>query len=128
MLHTAASRRSVKDVAELLPAIVARHQFGTLGSTDLKAKMNEKGVAFRHDCRVFDVCNPKQAKTVLEGDMRVSTVLPCRISVYEDGGKTIVATVKPTALLGLFGDAALVPVAREVEKVLIAIVDEAGSA
>ena len=42
MLHTAASRRSVKDVAELLPAIVARHQFGTLGSTDLRAKMNEK--------------------------------------------------------------------------------------
>ena len=128
MLHCAVSRKSVQEVAALLPEIVAKHKFGTLGSTDLRQKMKDKGVAFDRDCRVFDVCNPQQAKTVLERDMAVSTVLPCRISVYEEGGKTVVATVRPTALIGLFGDRGLEAVARQVEETLTAIVDEAASA
>lgn len=128
MLHSSVSRKSVQEVAKLLPGIVSKHQFGTLGSTDLRQKMKEKGVSFEHDCLVFDVCNPKQAKTVLEADMAISTVLPCRISVYEEEGKTVVAAVKPTALLGLFGNRALGPVAQEVERTLIAIVDEAAAA
>ena len=28
--------------------------------------------------------------------------LPCRISVYEDGGKTKLATIKPTAMIALY--------------------------
>lgn len=127
-LYSAVSLRPVSEVASLLPAVVARHKFGALNSTDLRQKMKDKGVAFEHDCVVFDVCNPQQAKSVLDNDMRVSTVLPCRISVYEEDGKTVVATTKPTALLGLFGASELVPIAREVEETLISIIDEAASA
>ena len=60
--------------------------------------MAKKGVEFTHECRVFEVCQPQQAKEVLEQDMSISTMLPCRISVYEEEGKTILATLKPTAL------------------------------
>lgn len=127
-LYSAVSLRSVSEVASLLPAVVARHKFGALNSTDLRQKMRDKGVAFEHDCVVFDVCNPQQAKNVLDNDMRVSTVLPCRISVYEEDGKTVLATTKPTALLGLFGAAGLGPIAEEVEKTLISIIDEAAGA
>lgn len=127
-LYSAVSRRTVSEVASLLPSVVAKHKFGTLNATDLRQKMKDKGVAFEHDCVVLDVCNPQQAKNVLDGDMRVSTVLPCRISVYEEGGKTVVATTKPTALLGLFGASGLDGVARDVEETLIAIIDEAASA
>lgn len=127
-LYCAVSRRSVSEVASLLPAVIAKHEFGALNSTDLRQKMRDKGVAFEHACVVFDVCNPRQAKIVLDNDMSVSTVLPCRISVYEEDGKTVVATTKPTALLGLFGASGLEPVASEVEKTLISIIDEAASA
>ena len=34
--------------------------------------------------------------------MSVSTALPCRISIYEEGGKTVLATLKPTTLLAMF--------------------------
>lgn len=128
MLHASVSRRSVREVAGLLPEIVSKHRFGTLGSIDLREKMKEKGVPFDHDCVVFEVCNPKQAKTVLDDDISVSTALPCRISVYEHEGKTVIATIRPTTLLGLFGDTGLEPVARDVEDALISIVDEAGRA
>jgi uncharacterized protein (DUF302 family) len=33
-------------------------------------------------------------------NMSISTALPCRISIYEEGGKTTLATLKPTVLTG----------------------------
>jgi uncharacterized protein (DUF302 family) len=128
MIHRAWSSRGVSEVAGLLPAVVAKHGFGAMNSTDLRRKMAEKGVPFDHDCVVFDVCNPGRAKAVLERDMRVSTVLPCRISVYEDQGKTVLAAVKPTTLLGLFGTEGLREAAEEVERTIVAIIDEAAAA
>jgi hypothetical protein len=35
---------------------VTRHKFGVLGVHDLKAKMEEKGVPFTRECRIFAVC------------------------------------------------------------------------
>ena len=76
---------------------MARHKFGVLGVHDLKAKMAEKGVEFARECRIYEVCNPQQARRVLERNMEISTALPCRVSVYEEGGITKLATIKPTA-------------------------------
>jgi len=59
-------------------------------------------VEFTSECLVFEVCQPHQAKKVLDQDMSVSTVLPCRISLYEEGGKTILATLRPTTMLAMF--------------------------
>jgi uncharacterized protein (DUF302 family) len=65
--------------------------------------MAKKRVEFGRECLIFEVCQPQQAKKVLEENMSISTVLPSRISLYEERGKTILATLKPTALLTLFG-------------------------
>ena len=37
---------------------------------------------------VYEVCNPDIAKKVLETNGAISTALPCRISVYSEGGVT----------------------------------------
>ena len=125
MLHIVESRKSLDRVAKDLEVAVARHKFGVLGVHDLKAKMAEKGVVFDRECQVFEVCNPQQAKKVLERNMEISTALPCRISVYEEAGKTRLATIKPTALIELYGTPALKGVAAEVEATLVAIMAEA---
>ena len=57
--------------------------------------------------------------------MSVSTALPCRITVYEDGGKVKVATLLPTLVLGMLTAADLGTVAKEVERDIVAMVDEA---
>jgi hypothetical protein len=69
---------------------------------NLKETMVKKGVAFERECLIFEVCQPQQAKKVLDQNMSVSTALPCRISIYEEGGKAILATLKPTTLLAMF--------------------------
>jgi uncharacterized protein (DUF302 family) len=59
--------------------------------------------------------------------MSVSTALPCRISIYEEGGKTILATLKPTKLLAIFNEPQLEGVAQEVEDTIVKIMKEAAS-
>jgi len=125
MLHVVESRKPLDRVTRDLEVAVAAHKFGILGVHDLKAKMAEKGVAFDRECRIFEVCNPHQAKKVLDTNLEISTALPCRISVYEEGGVTKLATIKPTALIDLYATPGLKDVAREVEATLEAIMAEA---
>ena len=125
MLHIVESKKALADVARDLEHAVARHKFGVLGVHDLKAKMAEKGVPFTRECRIFEVCNPHQAKRVLEANLEISTALPCRISVYEEGQGTKLATIKPTAMIELYATPGLQEVAKEVEATLEAIMAEA---
>jgi uncharacterized protein (DUF302 family) len=118
--------KSVETTVTDLAEAVARHGFGVLHSYDLPAKMAEKGVAFDGECRILEVCNPRQAARILEADMTVSLALPCRISVYREGGVTKVGTLLPKALLGVFpGAARAAAVADAVETELRAMIEEA---
>ena len=125
MLHVVESRKPIDRVAKDLEAAVTRHRFGVLGMHDLKETMARKGVTFARECRIFEVCNPHQAKRVLEANLEISTALPCRISVYEEAGVTKLATIRPTALIGLYPNPELAGVAEEVERTLVQIMDEA---
>ena len=109
-----------------LAAAVLRHQFGVLHVHDLGSTLRSKGIAFKEECKVFEVCNPAQAAKVLATDMRLNMALPCRISVYTENGKTRIGLIKPVPMLSaLSSDPALVQVAREVEEKTIQMVDEA---
>ena len=125
MLHIVDSVKPLERVARDLVDAVARHKFGVLGVHDLRAKLAEKGVAFDRECRVFEVCNPQQAGRVLAAHLEISTALPCRISVYEQAGRTRLATIEPSALIALYGTAELKGVAEEVELAIKAIMAEA---
>jgi len=87
--------------------------------------MASKGIDFDPECRIIEVCNPCQAKDVLNENMSISTALPCRISVYEEGGKVKIATIRPTYMLDLFDNPALKYVAQSVEETIIRIISMA---
>jgi uncharacterized protein (DUF302 family) len=125
MLYLKETSLTFEQVCSALEKAVEANKFGVLGVHNLKEKMEAKGVSFERECRVFEVCNPMQAKKVLEANMAISNALPCRICVYEDAGKVVVSTIKPTMLLGLFGNPELQPVAQDVEATLIRIIDSA---
>jgi uncharacterized protein (DUF302 family) len=125
MLYEIESKKTIDQVCQDLEKAVVRHSFGVMTVHNLRETMKKKGVEFGHECRIFEVCNPQQAKKVLEKNIELSTALPCRISVYEEGGRTKLATLKPTALIAQFRVPELQPVAREVEDTLIEIMKEA---
>ncbi len=115
---------SIDAVCQRLPDVAQRHKFGILGMHDLRQKLLSKGVTFDRECRVYEVCNPQQAKRVLDGATAISTALPCRISVYEENGHTTLATIKPTKLLLLFDAAGAEPIAQEAEDTMTQIIRE----
>ncbi len=125
MILRVKSAKKLDQIARDLEAAAQRNKFGVLGVHDLKAKMNEKGVAFTRDCLVFEVCNPQQAKSVLEANAEISTALPCRIAVYTEGDGVTLAALRPAALLGMFESRELAPIAQEVEATIVRIMEEA---
>ena len=125
MLIKLSTNKSVTAAAASLRAAVEANHFGVMQVHDLKGTMNKKGVDFTRECLIFEVCQPQQAKKVLDENMSVCTALPCRISVYEEGGETFLATLKPTTLLALFNTPKLKGVAQEVEDTILKIMQEA---
>jgi uncharacterized protein (DUF302 family) len=127
MLIKLSSDKSVSDTAAALQAAVQANHFGVMQVHNLKETMAKKGVEFARECLIFEVCQPQQAKKVLDENMSLSTALPCRISIYEEGGKTILATLKPTTLLAMFNVPQLEGVAKEVENTIVKIMKAAAS-
>lgn len=127
MLVNVSTDKSVSDAAAALQAAVEANHFGVMQVHNLKETMKKKGVNFERDCLIFEVCQPQQAKKVLEQNMSISTALPCRISIYQEGGKTILATLKPTTLLSMFNTPQLEGVAQDVEDTIVKIMNEAAS-
>ena len=124
MLFKLSTDKSLSEAAAALQAAVQANRFGVMQVHNLKETMAKKGVDFGRECLIFEVCQPQQAKKVLEENMSISTMLPCRISLYEEGGKTILASLKPTALLAMFNVPQLEGVAQDVEESIIKIMNE----
>jgi uncharacterized protein (DUF302 family) len=127
MLFKLSTDKSVAEAAAALQIAVQANRFGVMQIHNLKETMAKKGVEFDRECLIFEVCQPQQAKKVLEENMSISTVLPCRISLYEERGKTILATLKPTALLTLFNVPQSEGVAQDAEETIIKIMKDAAT-
>jgi len=127
MLFKLTTSKTVSEAAAALQNAVVANHFGVMQVHNLKETMAKKGVQFGHECLIYEVCQPQQAKKVLDADMGLSTALPCRISIYEENGKTILATLKPTSLIAMFNEPKLVTVAREVEDTIVKIMKEAAA-
>jgi uncharacterized protein (DUF302 family) len=126
MYYIVDSGKTFEQASTDLEAAVKRNGFGVLHVHDIGNTLRGKGVEFVNQCRVFEVCNPIQAARVMAADMRLNMALPCRISVYTEGGKTRIGMIKPSGILSaLSQDADLAKVAQEVEEKTIRMVDEA---
>ncbi len=126
MYYIVETDKSFNQASADLESAVKHNGFGVLHVHDLGVTLRSKGIAFDNECKIFEVCNPGQAAKVLSTDMRLNMALPCRISVFTEQGKTKIGLIKPMQMLSaLSQDAALIDVAREVEKLTIQMVDEA---
>lgn len=119
------THKNVNETAVALLVAVESNHFGVMHVHNLKDTMTKKGIDFDRECLIFEICQPQQAKKVLEENMSVSTALPCRISIYEEAGETILATLKPTTLLAMFNTPQLAGVAQKVEDTMVKIMKTA---
>ena len=126
MLYIKETSKSVEQALRDLEASISKHGFGLLHQYDFKQTLKDKGFYLPNECHVLEVCNPKQASEVLKLDMAINLGLPCRISVYQQGGKTLIGMIPPSTLLGLISSSAqLHELAEGVERTTRQIIDDA---
>jgi len=125
MYYIVDTDKSFYEAATDLEPVVLRLGFMVLYVHDLGATLRSKGIEFDDECKVFELCNPRQMERALVTDMRANLALPWRISVYTEDGNTKIGLLRPLPLVAaLSREAALTSAAREVEEKLVQMVDE----
>lgn len=126
MFYEVETSKSFEEASSDLEASVTRNGFGVLHVHDLGTILRSKGIDFEEECRVFEVCNPRQASRVLSVEMRMNNALPCRISVYTQDGRTKIGMIRPEKMLSMLSEnETLGEVAKEVEVATVKMIDEA---
>lgn len=126
MIYTRNSDRPVDEVFAAIESATKAQGFGVLHHYDFRQILAEKGFPIDRECRVLEICNPRQASEVLAADIAINMALPCRVSVYEDNGRTVVGMIPPTDMLRLISDdPGIDATAVEVEQTMQRIIDDA---
>ncbi|MCW1928064.1 DUF302 domain-containing protein [Bhargavaea beijingensis] len=123
--YTMETAKSREEAISALKEELAGVQFGVLWELDMTDTLQQKGQDFDKPITILEVCNPAAAAEVLKKELRIGYLLPCKIAVYEDGGKTHIGMPKPTQLLGLTGREDMIAFAGEIEETMKAVIDRA---
>ena len=125
MYYFASTHKTFEQTTEDLKTAVAKHGYGVLHVHDLAEIFKQKGVEFDQQCQVFEVCNPTQAKRVLENDMKLSMALPCRIAVFTENEEVKVGMIHPEKMItDLSNNEIIMEVAKEVDATMRQIIDD----
>jgi uncharacterized protein (DUF302 family) len=82
--------------------------FGVLTEIDVQATLKQKlNVDFRR-YTILGACNPPLAHRALSANLDVGLLLPCNVTVYEEGDGAVVTAVNPVTMLGALQDDQLV--------------------
>lgn len=117
------------DVVDATVTALEDEGFGVLSDVDVRATFAQKLDEEFRQYRILGACNPPLAHEGLTDDIKLGTLLPCNVVVYEgDDGDVVVSAVDARQLVGIADSEALDAIAAEVddrfERVLSALTDE----
>ena len=112
---------------EALEGSLSRHGFSVRTVHDIQATLAAKG--FRvNPIRIYEVDalgNPSVQTGTSACDSKMQKLMPCRVNVFEDAGHVVVTMLRPTLLCRVFPDEQFDDAASALERVLVAVVDDA---
>ena len=126
MLYSVESDKSFYEATVDLEEVILRLGCSLLHVHDLGDSAGGKELAFDEEAKVFEIGSQRLTERLLAIDVRLSLVLPCRISVYTEAGATKIGMLRPRAMVALVAPGAAGDgVLREFEEKMIQVVDEA---
>ncbi len=125
--YTKETTLDVSSAVDKLTEDLKANKWGVLSIIDIKKILFEKLKINYDDYIILDVCNPVLAHKGLTINKQAGLILPCKIAVYSDKGKTKISLYRPTVQLSpassLSGFDKLRQLATEAEESLKKIID-----
>lgn len=104
-------------------AALIEEGFGVLCEIDVQANLKARLGVDREPYVILGACNAPYARRALEAEPQLGALLPCNVVVFTHGGVTHVSAVSAEQMLGMVGNPALEPVAREVGALLARVLE-----
>ncbi len=121
--YTVVTSKSVEEAVAAVQAKSKERGFSVLHVHDVSATLEGKGFP-REPLKIVEICNAKYASEVLEKDIKISLMLPCPISVYQEKGNTYISTLRPKVIADFYPESDIKALADEVDRIVLSIVDE----
>jgi len=121
ILYEVSTNKNIEEVANDLKESLMEVSFGVLAEINLGDKIRAKGIEYTEKLIAFEVCNPVYADSVMKTSDLVKYLLPCKITLSTDSGKTIIGTVDFSGFEGLLNDEAKDIALEVISKLKIAI-------
>lgn len=125
MLIIVESTKSLEELKSRLEEIAKAKGFGVMAVHEVSKMLENKGVPISYQCMILEVCSPKHASAVLQKNPYVSTAMPCRIALIDQGDKRIMSTIAHTVIFEMCNMPETREIAQEVERVMKEIMQEA---
>jgi uncharacterized protein (DUF302 family) len=114
---------SYEDAMAKLKQELQKEGFGVLTEIDVKETMKKKLNVDFGKYAILGACNPPFAHQALQAEIDIGVLMPCNVVVYEQNGKTYVATTLPTVTMGSVENQDLAPLAPQIENKLKKAID-----
>ncbi len=99
MLYSITTEKSIDIILSEIQELAPKSGFSILHQYDFQSILEDKGFPIERKVWVFEICRASLASKMLTQFPIFSVMMPCRISVYEDAGKTHIATMDMIPML-----------------------------
>lgn len=117
------TKKAFEDAVLAVKDSVQLFNFKILWEFDINEKLSENNISFKTPFKIIEVCNSKRTKDVLEQNILVGYILPCKVVIYEKDKQVYIGMLNPTALVHLLESKDLTQIAEDVENDLRKAVD-----
>ncbi len=101
MFYEIALEKPLEKVIEAFKKAVEEENFSILHHYHFSEALAKRNCPIDGELYIYDICSPKYAQSVLKKCVKLGCMIPCRMSIYSDGDKTYVYSLKPAAILDM---------------------------
>ena len=98
------SNKSVKEIDLVFEKETINVGMGLLKTYNYAEMVADKGFPIEGDVMVYEICQAKIASKVLTTNRDFAPFMPCRISVYDNNGKTMITSPNMEEFIDNFDD------------------------
>jgi uncharacterized protein (DUF302 family) len=99
VMHQTNSSLTAEEIAGQVEAACQKYSLALLQTYNYHEIVESKGFPIQRKVFIYNICQAKTASMMLTTNPEFSTFMPCTLSVYEAGEKTVLSTMNMEMML-----------------------------